>query len=49
MKREKKQEKERKRMKRKKTLQGKLFLQFIGLIYLSQGKHAMDKAGLFRN
>jgi len=31
------------------SLEGKLFLQFIGLIYLSYVKHAMDKAGLFRN
>ena len=31
------------------NLEGKLFLQFVGLIYLSYVKHAMDKAGLFRN
>ena len=31
------------------NMEGKLFLQFIGLIYLSYVKHAMDKAGLFKN
>jgi len=31
------------------NMEGKLFLQFLGLIYLSYVKHAMDKAGLFRN
>ena len=31
------------------NIEGKLFLQFIGLIYLSYVKHAMDKAGLFKN
>jgi transposase len=31
------------------NLEGKLFLQFIGLIYLSYVKHAMDKAGLFKD
>ena len=31
------------------NLEGKLFLQFIGLIYLSYVKRAMDKAGLFKN
>jgi len=30
------------------NLEGKMFLQFIGLIYLAYVKHAMDKAGLFR-
>lgn len=31
------------------NLEGKLFLQFVGLIYLSYVKQAMDKAGLFKN
>jgi transposase len=31
------------------SMEGKLFLQFIGLIYLLYIKHAMDKAGLFKN
>ena len=31
------------------NMEGKLFLQFIGLILLSYVKHAMDKAGLFKN
>jgi len=31
------------------NLEGKLFLQFIALIYLSYVKRAMDKAGLFKN
>lgn len=31
------------------NMEGKLFLQFIGLIYLSYIKQAMDKARLFRN
>ena len=30
------------------NLEGKIFLQFIGLIYLAYVKHAMDKAGLFK-
>jgi len=30
-------------------LEGKLFLQFVGLIYLSYVKGAMDKAGLFKS
>jgi transposase len=31
------------------NMEGKLFLQFIGLIYLLYVKQAMDKAGLFKN
>jgi len=31
------------------NLEGKLFLQFVSLIYVSYIKWAMDKAGLFRN
>ena len=31
------------------NMEGKLFLQFIALIYLSYVKQAMDKAGLFKN
>ena len=31
------------------NLEGKLFLQFVGLIYLSYVKGAMDKAGLFKS
>ena len=31
------------------NMEGKLFLQFISLIYLSYVKQAMDKAGLFKN
>jgi transposase len=31
------------------NLEGKLFLQFLALIYLSYVKRAMDKKGLFRN
>ena len=31
------------------NMEGKLFLQFIGLIFLSYVKQAMDKAGLFKN
>ena len=31
------------------NLEGKLFLQFVGLIYLAFVKQAMDKAGLFKN
>ena len=31
------------------NMEGKLFLQFIGLIYLAYVKQAMDKAGLFKN
>lgn len=31
------------------NLEGKLFLQFVGLIYLSYVKRAMDKAGLFKS
>jgi transposase len=31
------------------SMEGKLFLQFIALIYLSYVKQAMDKAGLFKN
>ena len=31
------------------NLEGKIFIQFIGLIYLSYVKQAMDKAGLFKN
>ena len=30
------------------NLEGKLFLQFVALIYLSYVKQAMDKAGLFK-
>jgi len=30
------------------NLEGKLFLQFVALIYLSYVKRAMDKAGLFK-
>jgi len=31
------------------NMEGKLFLQFIGLIFLSYVKQAMDVAGLFKN
>jgi len=31
------------------NMEGKLFLQFTGLIYLAYVKQAMDKAGLFKN
>ena len=31
------------------NMEGKLFLQFVALIYLSYVKQAMDKAGLFKN
>jgi len=31
------------------NMEGKLFLQFVGLIYLLYIKQAMDKAGLFKN
>jgi hypothetical protein len=31
------------------NLEGKLFIQFVALIYLSYVKHAMDAAGLFKN
>jgi transposase len=31
------------------SIEGKLFLQFVALIYLSFVKQAMDKAGLFKN
>jgi transposase len=31
------------------NLEGKLFIQFVGLIYLSYVKRAMDEAGLFKN
>ena len=31
------------------NMEGKLFLQYIGLIYLLYVKKAMDKAGLFKN
>jgi transposase len=31
------------------NLEGKLFIQFVGLIYLSYVKQAMDKHGLFKN
>ena len=31
------------------NLEGKIFIQFVALIYLSYMKHAMDNAGLFKN
>jgi transposase len=31
------------------NLEGKFFIQFVALIYVSYVKHAMDKAGLFKN
>ena len=31
------------------NMEGELFIQFIGLMYLSYVKQAMDKAGLFKS